>query len=57
MLLAKNAIFSLLDFIKFRLEIMLSKFAMKKETFFDRKKQNISRSKISHFFKGVNPCV
>ena len=35
---------------------MLSNFAEKKETFFDLKKQNFSKSKKTHFFKGVNPC-
>ena len=38
------------------LEIMLSNFAEKKETFFDLKKQNFSKSKKTHFFKGVNLC-
>ena len=35
---------------------MLSDFAEKKETFFDLKKQNFSKSKKSHFLKEVNPC-
>ena len=36
---------------------MLSDFADKKETCFDYKKQNFSKSKTSHFFfKVVNPC-
>ena len=27
-----------------------------KETYFDLKKKNFSKSKESHFLKGVNPC-
>ena len=52
---SKNANFFLfLDSIKIRLEIILSEFAMKKETFFDLEKQNFSKSKKSHFFsKGL----
>ena len=47
----KNAIFFLyLNSIKIRLEIILSHFAMKKETSFDLKKQNFSTFKKSHFF-------
>ena len=45
-----------LDLVKIRLEIMLGDFAEKKETCFDYKKYKFSNSKISHFFKGVNPC-
>ena len=53
----KNAIFFLyLDLFKIRLEVMLSDFAEKKETFFDPKKGNFPKSKTSHFFKRVNPC-
>ena len=51
MLLAKKCHFFLyLDLIKIRLEIILSDFAMKKETSFDLKKQNFSTFKKSHFF-------
>ena len=35
---------------------MLGDFAEKKETCFDYKKYKFSKSKKSHFFKGVNPC-
>ena len=43
-----------LDLIKVRLEIILSEFAMKKETFFDLEKQNFSKSKNHIFFsKGL----
>ena len=45
-----------LDLVKIRLEIMLSNFAEKKETFFDLKKQHFSKSKKSHLLKGINPC-
>ena len=45
-----------LNFVKIRLEIMLGDFAEKKETCFDYKKYKFSKSKKSHFFKGVNPC-
>ena len=41
--------------VKIRLEIMLKDFAEKKETFFGYEKQNFSKSKKSHFSKGVNP--
>ena len=34
-----------------RLEIMLRDFAEKKETYFDLKKKNFSKSKKSHFFE------
>ena len=51
----KMPFFSLLDLIKITLQIMLSDFAVKKETFFDLKKQHFSKSKKSLFFKGVNP--
>ena len=47
----KMPVFLYLDLIKITLEIMLSEFAMKKETFFDLKKQNSSESKKSHFFQ------
>ena len=57
MLLGKKCQFFLnLSLIKMSLQIMLSNFAGKKETFFDLKKQNLSKSKKTHFFKGVNPC-
>ena len=51
----KNANFFLsLDLIKIRLEIILSEFAKKKETFFDLEKHNFLKSKKSHFFsKGL----
>ena len=50
----KNAIiFLYLDLIQIRLEIMLSDFAEKKETCFDYKKQNFSKSKKSSFPKGL----
>ena len=52
----KMLFFLYFDFIKIRLEIMLSDFQEKKETCFDYKKRNFSKSKKSHFFKGVNPC-
>ena len=51
----KMPFFSLLDLIKITLQIMLSDFAEKQETFFDLKKQHFSKSKKSLFFKGVNP--
>ena len=35
---------------------MLGDFAEKKETFSHFKQQSFLKSKISHFFKGVNPC-
>ena len=57
MLLGKKCqFFRNLNLIKMSLEIMLSNFAEKKETFFDLKKQNFSKSKKTYFFKGVNPC-
>ena len=62
----KIPFFSLLDLIKITLQIMLSDFAEKKETFFDLKnteffkvqktpffKGRFSKSKTSHFFKGL----
>ena len=48
--------FLYLNLIKISLEIVLSDFAEKKETFFDLKKQHFSKSKKSHFLKGINPC-
>ena len=54
MLLAKKPhFFPYLDLIKMRLEIMLSDFAGKKETFFGIKKRNFSKSKKLHFSKGL----
>ena len=50
----QNMQFFNLILIKISLETMLSDFAEKKNLF-DLKKQNFSNSKISHFFKGVNP--
>ena len=55
MLLAKKCQY-FLYLIKISLEIVLSDFAEKKETFFDLKKQHFSKSKKSHFLKGINPC-
>ena len=58
MLLAKKCQFFLyLDLVKIRLEIMLNYFEERKETSLTIKKQNIPKSKTSHFvFKRVNPC-
>ena len=42
-----------IDLIKIRLEITLSNFEEKKETFFGLEKRNISKSRKSHFFKGL----
>ena len=47
----KMPFFLYLDLVKMRLEIMLSDFAEKKETCFDYKKQNFSKSKKSTFPK------
>ena len=52
----KIPFFLYLDLIKMRLEIILSDFAGKKETFSGIKKKNFSKSKKLHFSKGVNPC-
>ena len=52
---AEPMLSALLDLIKITLEIMLSDFAEKKETFFDLEKQHFSKSKKSLYFKGVNP--
>ena len=47
----KNAIFFLyLDLIKMRLEMTLSEFAIKRETFFDLKIHNFSKFKNYHVF-------
>ena len=52
----KMPFFVYLDLIKIRLEIILSDFAIKKETSFDLQKQYFSKSKkIAFVFKGVNP--
>ena len=57
MLLAKKCQYFLnLNLIKISLEIVLSDFAEKKETFFDLKKQHFLKSKKSHFLKGIDPC-
>ena len=58
MILAKKLqIFLYLDMGKITLQIMLNYCEEKKETFFDYKKENFSKSKKSYFFfKGVNPC-
>ena len=58
MLLAKKwQYFLYLNLIKISLEIVLSDFVEKKETFFDLKKQHFLKSKKSHFLKGINPCL
>ena len=44
-----------LDLVKIRLKIMLKQFAEEKESFLGYKKQNLQKSKNSHFSKGVNP--
>ena len=44
--------FFYLQLVKIRLDILLSDFAEKKETCFDYKKQNFSKSKKIHFSKG-----
>ena len=51
----KSQILLYLDLAIIRLEKLLSHFAEKKETSFDYKKQNFSKSKKSAF-PGVNPC-
>ena len=56
MLLAKKWQFFLyLHLVKIRQEILLSNFAEKKETFFWLWKTDFSKSKKSHFSKGINP--
>ena len=40
-----------------RLGIIINDFTEREETFYDYKKQNFSKSKISHFSKGVNPSI
>ena len=56
MLLAKKThFFPYLDLIKMRLEIMLSDFAGKKETFFGIKKRIFKVQKIA-LFQRVNSC-
>ena len=53
MFLAKKCqVFHNLNLIKISLEIMLSDFAEKKETFFDLKKQNFQTPKNRTFSKG-----
>ena len=42
--------FLYLDLVKITLQIMFNYFEEKKETFFDYKTQNFSKSKKSHFF-------
>ena len=42
--------------VKIRPEIMFNNVIDGKETFFGKKKNNLSKSQISHFSKGVNPC-
>ena len=44
------------DLVKTRVEIMLKLHWREKRNRFDYKKQRFSKSKTSHFFKGVNPC-
>ena len=52
---SKNAnFFVYVDLVKIRLEIMLTDFPQKKETFLDYEKQNFSKSKKSHVFKNAN---
>ena len=50
LLVKKMPFFLYLDLIKMRLEMMLSDFPIKRETFFDRKKHNFSKFKKSHVF-------
>ena len=40
-----------------RLGIIINDFKEREETFFDYEKQNFSKSKLSHFSKGVNPSI
>ena len=49
----KNQILLYLDLAIIRLEKLLSHFAEKKETCFDYKKRNFSKSKKSTFLKGL----
>ena len=54
---SKNAIFLIYsDLVKIRVEIMPTLHWREKRNRFDYKKQHFSKSKRSHFFKGVNPC-
>ena len=55
MILAKNAKFFYLDLVKITLQIMLNYFEEKKETFFDYKNENFSKSKqkVAFFSKGL----
>ena len=48
--------FFFLFFLKIRLEIMFNNILDRKETFFGHKNFNLSKSKKSHFSKGVNSC-
>ena len=51
---SKNAIFSIYsDLVKIRVEIMLKLHWREKRNRFDYKKQRFSKSKTSHFFKGL----
>ena len=51
LLVKKMPFFLYLDLIKIRLEIMLSEFEIKRETFFDLKKHKIQSSKNPMFFQ------
>ena len=52
----KMPIFSLFNLIKISLEIMLSDFAQKKETFFTLKNIFFLKSRKSPFLQSVNSC-
>ena len=54
LLVKKCQFFVYLGLVKIRLEIILNDFAEKKDLFFGYKKHNFSKSKKSHFSKGVN---
>ena len=54
---SKNARFLIYSgFVKMRVEKMLKLHWRVKRNVFDYKKRHFSKSKRSHFFKGVNPC-
>ena len=55
LLVKKCQFFVYLGLVKIRLEIILNDFAEKKNLFVGYKKHNFSKSKKSHFSKGVNP--
>ena len=56
LLVKKCTLFINLFLVKIRLEIMFNNVLDRKETFFNHKKFNLSKSQKSHFSKGVNPC-